>query len=78
MPSNIRNCIPGQQRAHKAGKTGLGTAKKDVGVIGHQCPGINDSFGAAGKLSQTINKIFAARNIIDDPALLDTSHNNMM
>jgi hypothetical protein len=47
-------------------------------MIGHQRPGINDRFRAAGKLSRTINKILAVGNIIGNPALFDTSHNHMM
>jgi hypothetical protein len=49
-----------------------------VCMIGHQRPGIHGSFRSGSQLSQTLHKIFAVGNIVDNPAFFDSSHNYMI
>jgi hypothetical protein len=37
--------------------------KKNVRMIGHQCPGIDCGFGTGSKSSQTLDKIFTVGNL---------------
>jgi hypothetical protein len=47
-------------------------------MIGHQRPGIDAGVCTGSKLSQTLDKIFAVGNIIDNSAPFDSSHHHMM
>jgi hypothetical protein len=47
-------------------------------MIGHQRPCINGGFGIACKRTQPLDKIFALGNIVDDPALFNSSAYHMM
>jgi hypothetical protein len=49
-----------------------------VAMIGLHRIDVFDSFRNACKLFQKIDKIFTIDNIIDNPALFYTSHNDMM
>jgi hypothetical protein len=49
-----------------------------MGMIGHQRPGIDAGFGINGQFSQTLDKVFAIGDIVDNPALFDSSHNDVM
>jgi hypothetical protein len=78
MTSIIRNCKTGQKTTHISGKTNISAAQKNVGMIGHQRPGIDAGFCPRSQLSQAFDKVFAISNIIDYPTLIDPSQYNMV
>ena len=59
----IRNCITGQKTTHKSGKTNLSAAQKNVGMIGHQPPGIDggNTFAVGPKVDSAQLTAFAQK-----------------
>jgi len=49
-----------------------------MGMIGHKRPGINAALRIDSKPSQTIGKIFAVGDIVDNPPFFDPPHYHMM
>jgi hypothetical protein len=77
----IRDGLTGQSASgggHESGKPNFRAAQKNVGMIGHQRPGIDAGVGAGRQLPQTLDKILTISNIVDNPAFLYSSHHYMM
>jgi hypothetical protein len=78
MTSIVIYRITGQQPAHNTGKADFRAAQKNMGMVGHQGPGIDAGLCIGSKLSEAFCKIFSIGNIVYNPAPFDSSHNHMM
>ena len=78
MAEVVIDGIACQQSAHEMGKTGIGAAQKNVGVITQQCPGINTSFCFCRQITEALYKIFTIILISDNVFFLNSTYDNVM
>jgi hypothetical protein len=78
MTAVICDCIASKKPAHKLRQTTQPTPQKNMGVVGHQCPSIDNGVCLRSNLSHPRDKIVSICSVINDFALFYSPDNDMM
>jgi hypothetical protein len=78
VPAVEADHVAGQQPSHHRSDGNLAGARKKVGVIWQECPGIAGGFRLQKKISQTLEKILSVLGISEDLSALDPPDHDMV